>query len=59
MGKNEELQDKLRDLLALTRECLALKEETDLLESVLFDDLWSALDESERTLSYLKSGCMI
>lgn len=59
MDKNTELQDKLRVLLALTRECLALKEETDVFESVLYEDFWSDLDAVEGSLSYMKSNCLI
>ena len=59
MNKNTELQDKLRVLLIITRECLALKEETDVFESVLYDDFWSSLDEVEADLTYLKSNCLI
>jgi hypothetical protein len=59
MDKNTELQDKLRVLLALTRECLALKEETDVFESVLYEGFWSYLDAVEGSLSYMKSNCLI
>jgi hypothetical protein len=59
MEKNTELQDKLRVLLALTRECLALKEETDVFEDVLYEDFWSDLDAVEGSLSYMKSNCLI
>ena len=59
MDKNTELQDKLRVLLALTRECLALKEETDVLSSVLYEDFWCSLDEVEADLTYLKGECLI
>lgn len=59
MDKNTELQDKLRVLLALTRECLALKEETDVFESVLYDDFWNSLYAVEGDLSYMKSNCLI
>lgn len=59
MEKNTELQDKLRVLLALTRECLELKEETDVFEDVLYDDFWNDLDAVEGCLSYMKSNCLI
>lgn len=59
MNKNTELQDKLRVLLAITRECLALKEETDVLEDVLYEDFWNDLDAVEGSLSYMKSNCLI
>ena len=59
MDKNTELQDKLRVLLAITRECLMLKEETDVFESVLYEDFWCDLDAVEGSLSYMKSNCLI
>lgn len=59
MDKNTELQDKLRVLLALTRECLALEKETDVFEDVLYDDFWNDLDAVEGSLSYMKSNCLI
>lgn len=59
MDKNTELQDKLRVLLALTRECLTLKEETNVLSSVLYEDFWNSLDEVEADLTYLKGECLI
>lgn len=59
MDKNTELQDKLRILLSLTRECLLLKEETDVFADVLYDDFWNYLDTVEGSLSYMKSNCLI
>ena len=59
MEKNTELQDKLRVLLALTRECLILKEETDVFEDILYEDFWNSLDAVEGDLSYMKSNCLI
>lgn len=59
MDKNTELQDKLRALLALTRECLELERETDVLNDVLYDDFWNSLDEVEGDLTYLKGECLI
>lgn len=55
MNKNTELQDKLRVLLAVARECLALKDETDILADELYDDFWSSLDGIEGDLTYMKS----
>lgn len=55
MNKNTELQDKLRVLLAVARECLALKDETDILADDLYDDFWSSLDGIEGDLTYMKS----
>lgn len=54
MNKNTELQDKLRVLLAVARECLALKDETDILADE-YDDFWSRLDGIEGDLTYMKS----
>ena len=59
MNKNTELQDKLRVLLAVARECLALKDETDILADDLYDDFWNSLDELEGDLTYMKSNCLI
>ena len=59
MNKNTELQDKLRVLLAVARECLALKDETDILADDLYDDFWSSLDGIEGDLTYMKSDCLI
>ena len=59
MNKNTELQDKLRVLLAVARECLALKDETDILADDLYDDFWSSLDGLEGDLTYMKSECLI
>ena len=59
MNKNTELQDKLRVLLAVARECLALKDETDILADDLYDDFWNSLDELEGDLTYMKSDCLI
>lgn len=59
MDKNAELQDKLRALLALTRECLALKEETTVFENVSYEDFWNSLDAVEGDLTYMKSNCLI
>ena len=59
MNKNTELQDKLRVLLAVARECLALKDETDILADDLYDDFWSSLDGLEGDLTYMKSDCLI
>ena len=59
MDKNTELQDKLRVLLAVARECLALKDETDILAGALYDDFWSSLDGLEGDLTYMKSDCLI
>ena len=58
MNKNTELQDKLRVLLAVTRECLALKDETDILADE-YNDFWSDLDGIEGDLTYMKSNCLI
>lgn len=58
MDKNTELQDKLRVLLAIARECLALKEETDILE-VEYDDFWDDLEGIEGDLAFMKSECLI
>lgn len=58
MNKNTELQDKLRVLLAVARECLALKDETDILADE-YDDFWSGLDGIEGDLTYMKSDCLI
>ena len=55
MNKNTELQDKLRVLLAVARECLALKDETNILADDLYDDFWSSLDGIEGDLTYMKS----
>lgn len=59
MNKNTELQDKLRVLLAVARECLSLKDETDILADDLYDDFWSSLDGIEGDLTYMKSDCLI
>ena len=59
MNKNTELQDKLRVLLAVARECLALKDETDILADDLYDDFWSSLDGLEGDLTYMKNDCLI
>lgn len=59
MNKNTELQDKLRVLLAVARECLALKDETDMFADDLYDDFWSNLDGLEGDLTYMKSDCLI
>ena len=59
MNKNIELQDKLRVLLAVARECLALKDETDILADNLYDDFWSSLDGLKGDLTYMKSDCLI
>lgn len=56
---NEKLQDKLRELLALTRECLELREETTILNDCLYDDFWNSLDTIEGDLTTLKSSCRI
>ena len=45
VDKNTELQDALRTLLAITKKCLELKEKTDVLESVMYEDFWNDLDE--------------
>lgn len=59
MDKNTQLQDKLRVLLAEARECLELKEETDVLSGELYEEFWNELEEIESTLTSLKSDCMI
>ena len=59
MNKNIELQDKLRVLLAVARECLALKDETDIIADDLYDDFWNSLDGLEGDLTYMKSDCLI
>ena len=59
MNKNIELQDKLRVLLAVARECLVLKDETDTLADDLYDDFWSNLDGLEGDLTYMKSDSLI
>ena len=59
MNKNTELQDKLRVLLAVARECLALKDETDILADDLYNDFWCSLDGLEGDLTYMKSDCLI
>ena len=59
MNKNTESQDKLRVLLAVARECLALKDETDVFASVLYDDFWNSLDELEGDLTSMKNDCLI
>lgn len=59
MDKNTELEDKLRALLALSRECISLKEETEVLNNMLYDDFWNSLEEVESTLTYLKGACLI
>ena len=59
MNKNTELQDKLRVLLSITRNCLELKEETDIFKSALYEDFWWCLDAVEGDLSYMKTNCLI
>lgn len=59
MEQNEQLQDKLRVLLAITRECLDLKEQTDVLSSPWYDDFWCSLDAVEGDLTSFKSSCII
>ena len=59
MDKNTQLQDKLRVLLTEARECLILKEETDVLSGELYEDFWNELENIEGTLTSLKSDCLI
>lgn len=56
---DEKLQDKLKELLRLTRECLELKEDTTVLSSELYEDFWGSMDAIEGDLTTLKSSCMI
>lgn len=55
----EQLQDKLRELLTMVRECQALSRQTDILADELYDDFWSSLDAIEGDLTTLKSECRI
>jgi len=54
-----QLQGKLRELLAMVRECIDMHEQTDILAECLYDDFWSSLDEIEGELTTLKSECRI
>lgn len=56
---DEQLQNKLRVLLSVSRECLSLEEKTEVLSSPLYDDFWESLKDIEGTLTSLKSVCEI
>lgn len=59
MDQNTKLLDKLRVMLAITRECLQLKEEADALSDPEFDDFWNSMECIEGDLTTLKSECLI
>lgn len=58
-NKNSELQDKLRVMLALSRECLALKDETDCFSAPQYEWLWNDIEEFESEMTALKADCLI